>query len=241
MKALSDHRAAEFFAGLANSNFNSEARNEQAISRLAKECQQLCEGLGYPLLEKLGEPFVDKWYDTADRERRLRNIIEQVWATAVRPSLHSLFDGETIVFTGPLTLAWLNGRVLEEEPSFTTKGAGLEPEEYLQQLFYSLLYLRPFPFGRCQVCHKVFVHAPRGKPRKYCSENCKAKGIPAAANRTAYTSAYRKRKQGREQEITRGVLQTLPEEALERLGKEFPKKSRRQLQSLVKRAQRPQN
>jgi len=100
------------------------------------------------------------------------------------------------------------------------------------------LRLRPFPFGLCPVCHKVFVQPSRGKPRRFCSDACKQKGIPSAAKRPRYALAWRHRVREREVANTRRILAAWPEERLrwQRLRRAFPKKSRRQLLYLVKQA-----
>lgn len=98
-----------------------------------------------------------------------------------------------------------------------------------------LLKERPFPFRRCPVCESVFVLERRGKPRRFCSTRCKAKGIPSAANRAQYAKGYRKQKRAEEIEVTKRTMagRTRTERYAE-LRKRFPGKSRRQLRYLIK-------
>jgi hypothetical protein len=199
----------------------------------------MCEGLKYPLWASLEEePFVGELEYPGERESRLQDILEKLRRDMVYPNFQYLFAGWPIEIKEQRTFASLEGRTLVEKPP--SDDTDLGPKEYLQQLFYSLLRHRPFPFGRCQVCHKVFVQSRRGRIQKYCSAVCSAKGVPAAAKRTDYTNTYRRIKRERELAAARRVLKTLPEVTLERLGEEFPKKSRRQLKALVKRVQRSQ-
>jgi hypothetical protein len=103
-----------------------------------------------------------------------------------------------------------------------------------------LLRQRPFPFGRCkrESCGRVFFQAGRGKPRSFCSERCKAKGIPSAAKRTEYARTRRRRKRQREIEVAKNVLRGAPkEERFARLQRAFPQKTRQQLLYLRKRTE----
>ncbi|MGH9428027.1 MAG: Scr1 family TA system antitoxin-like transcriptional regulator [Terriglobia bacterium] len=80
----------------------------------------------------------------------------------------------------------------------------------------------------------------RGKPRRYCSASCKAKGVPSAARRKEYKLRWQRKKRAEEvRRAQQAMRKTLDEhELMAALGKEFPKKSRRQLFHLLKRAQR---
>jgi hypothetical protein len=105
---------------------------------------------------------------------------------------------------------------------------------------YLLLLLRkwPFPFGMCPVCDHVFAQAGRGKPRQYCSNRCKAKGIPSYARRSAYQSERRQRRRNEKLQLARDVIrQTQSEQGqLKELSKELPQKSRRALMQLLNKA-----
>jgi hypothetical protein len=58
----------------------------------------------------------------------------------------------------------------------------------------------PFPFARCATCSIVFAQlVGRGKPRKYCSERCRARGNPWASKRAEW--ARRRRRKARDTEI----------------------------------------
>ena len=105
-------------------------------------------------------------------------------------------------------------------------------------LILPLFETRPFPFGKCAVCGQVFVQARRGKPRRYCSSSCRAKGMPSAAKRTEYMRTQRQRQRKRDLDKAQRIIRKASSEQkqLELLGKEFPQKSRRQLLHLLKRA-----
>jgi hypothetical protein len=105
-------------------------------------------------------------------------------------------------------------------------------------LILPLFRTHPFPFGQCAVCGQVFVQAHRGKPRRYCSSSCRAKGMPSAAKRTGYMRTQRQRQRKRELDTAQRLRRKASSEQkqLELLGKEFPQKSRRQLLHLLKRA-----
>jgi hypothetical protein len=60
----------------------------------------------------------------------------------------------------------------------------------------SVTTARGFGFGVCGLpsCRKIFARRVRGRPQKYCSAACKARGVPSAKKRSAYVSAYRTKK-----------------------------------------------
>ena len=112
---------------------------------------------------------------------------------------------------------------------------------FFMDLILPLFRTCPFPFGKCAVCGQVFVQLHRGKPRRYCSPSCRAKGMPSATKRTEYMRTQRHKKRKREIESTKQILRTVPrdvEKQLRALEPEFPEKSRRQRLHLIKRAQR---
>lgn len=151
-----------------------------------------------------------------------------------------LLAGERIVLEGYYAIGELQDRalVVTLEPSLSPQ----ERQSYPSPMYVcryklqQLLRRRPFPFGVCEVCKRVFTQLERGQPRKYCSQTCAAKGIPSRKNRTTYIRDYRHRNREREIEKTARILRRWPDEKqyLPRLQKEFPKKSRRQLLYLVK-------
>ena len=133
--------------------------------------------------------------------------------------------------------------------SFSQTPQGIEekiaPAEASAWVFTNLILplfrTRPFPFGQCAVCGQMFVQLHRGKPRRYCSPSCRAKGMPSAAKRTEYMRTQRHKKRKREIERTQQILRTVPRDAekqLRALEQVFPLKSRRQRLYLIKCAQR---
>jgi hypothetical protein len=95
-----------------------------------------------------------------------------------------------------------------------------------------------FPFGRCARCGNVFVQPRRGRARRYCSERCKATGIPSAAKRTEYARTYRRRKRTKEIDVTKRILRQWPrDQQYAQLQKQFPTKSRREVVYLIRQAQ----
>lgn len=96
---------------------------------------------------------------------------------------------------------------------------------------------QPFPFGQCRVCDRIFVQARRGKERRYCSDRCKARGVPSAPKRTEYTRIHRQRKRAKEVAEACHVIGPVRRDAqYARLERRFPKKSRPALLYLLKRA-----
>jgi hypothetical protein len=103
------------------------------------------------------------------------------------------------------------------------------------------LHRKPFPLRRCRICKKVMVQAVRGKPKQYCSEVCRSKGIPFAAKRTEHVRERRREKRQEEIENVRRILQAWPEgEQWKMIHKVFPDKSRRALVQLVNKAKHQQ-
>jgi hypothetical protein len=98
---------------------------------------------------------------------------------------------------------------------------------------------RRFPFATCceRKCHRVFVAAKRGRPQKYCSATCKARGIPSSAKRAEYVKNYRDRERDklvrRVQSITRGCKKSA---RYERLKRDFPGRPRKSLLYLLRLA-----
>jgi hypothetical protein len=88
---------------------------------------------------------------------------------------------------------------LVERPCvFTLNSKGNTVTETVERQFVSpgileALRQQPFPFGVC-LCGTVFVHPPIGKRRRFCSERCKARGIPSAAKRAEYARNLRQRR-----------------------------------------------
>jgi hypothetical protein len=113
--------------------------------------------------------------------------------------------------------------------------------EWATQFWTLLQSSRPSPIRRCLKCNAIIeqpVRGQRGQPRKYCSTRCRAKGIPSAAKRTEYVREYRRRKAKKDiLQMQQILLQVSnPLDLTSRLEKEFPKKSRRQLNYMIKAA-----
>ncbi|MBI3245886.1 MAG: hypothetical protein HYZ50_05205 [Deltaproteobacteria bacterium] len=154
-------------------------------------------------------------------------------------TIHALLDGKPVHLPDPGEwTGQIQGRKMREH---------YEPHELDQRLYPALLEVlrhTPFPLSRCAFsqCGKVFVQPGRGKPRRYCSESCKAKGIPSAAKRTEYKRKQRQQARERELRLARSVMQQTDseQERLRLLSEAFRKqgikKNRRQLLFLLKRA-----
>lgn len=109
--------------------------------------------------------------------------------------------------------------------------------EFLHYVWGAAVRRQRCPFGRCPVCGVVFVQPQRGKPRRYCSQRCKAKGVPSASKRTQYVREYRRQKREQEIQTARRVLRAWPKhEQFAQLEKQFPTKPRRELLYLIKKA-----
>lgn len=95
-----------------------------------------------------------------------------------------------------------------------------------------------FPFGRCPICNQVFFRPRRGKPRRFCSEKCKIRGIPFAARRGEYVRGRRQRIREGEIAIALEVVNTSSKtERFRRLQKRLKRKSRPQLLYLLRQAE----
>ena len=129
----------------------------------------------------------------------------------------------------------LHGRSVEEVSEVSTT------EDGLYALLLRIIRQDPFPFGQCPICRTVFVQLGKGKPRRYCTESCRTKGVPSAVKKTEYMRGYRQKHREREIEKVKRTIRAFPngiEEQLAQLEKTFPRKSRRQRLYLLKQAQR---
>lgn len=219
------NRAAAFFAGLVS---------ERSVDQLSTERKQaLTQELRFILsafvpAAQLSPPdATNTWSYLLQQMRSLSQnvivkLVEEGKATIGRENL-------------PRVVYRLENRAVREEPKGPTE------EDGLLLLFHTCIRQTPFPFGQCAVCRKVFVLPKKGKPKRYCSPSCKAKGVPSAAKRTEYTRMQRHKRRHEEILTTRRILRVWPkDEQWEMLQKAFPRKSRRQLLFLLRQAQQKQ-
>jgi len=92
----------------------------------------------------------------------------------------------------------------------------------------------------CPVCGTVFMRQRLGKPRKFCSVSCRAKGIPSAKKRAEYTRNQRRKAKERENSIAREILDKT-HSAIDRINllrQAFPRKSLQQCWNVLKRVER---
>lgn len=92
----------------------------------------------------------------------------------------------------------------------------------------------------CPVCGTVFMRQRLGKPRKFCSVSCRAKGIPSAKKRAEYTRNQRRKAKERESSIAREILDKT-HSAIDRINllrQAFPRKSLQQCRNVLKRVER---
>src|SRR5262245_12918280 len=250
MRTQDMQQAAEFFAGLANAPDWSAALAAQSTTEAQEAAWKAGEQDRVALLPTFrrviavplpsGVPFEDP-YGIQDSALLQALFMLQ---SRVRQTIVGLLTGQTVTFSDYTLTGRLDGGVFvesfvpQEEEESDTFNAEVRTEAKLHQL----LRLQPFPFGLCPVCHKVFVQPGRGKPRRFCSDACKQKGIPSAAKRSGYALAWRHRVRDREVANARLILRAWPEERQRwlQLRRAFPRKSRRQLLYLIKQAQSKQ-
>jgi hypothetical protein len=237
-------QAAEFFARLAN------APDWEAVPVfLRNEAEETAQQAA--LLPAFKQVLVSQYLQAADQLQEQYGVHDSYLSAAlvplrarVRQTIVSLLSGETVTFSGYTLAGRLHGGVLRETlvPLGTEVLGAFNVRLRAETVLHQLLRLRPFPFGLCPVCHRVFVQPDRGKPRRFCSDVCKQKGIPSAVKRSGYALAWRHRVRDREVANARRILGTWPEERLRwlRLRRAFPRKSRRQLLYLIKQAQSKQ-
>jgi hypothetical protein len=220
---------AEFFAVLANiGDINTESL--ERIDALSEHLTQLLppDHQAYLAAEGAGKGSTES---PVDRRRNLLRAAHDI----TRYHLVPLLNGQAMRFHMPYFEGCyrLRGRKMVVEPIPEDK-----PDQWVRREFWGLLNEVPFPFSRCAVCARVSVPPRKGKPRRYCSESCKGKGVPSAAKRPAYIRAQRrKRKKAELLDAERIVRAWPPEEQRRMLERAFPKKSRRQLHYLLKEVQ----
>ncbi len=253
-----EQRWPEFFARLANIKDLDELSKEdrdalvaefseiRGMSRLLDKLRRYVSDARDPNVnfEDDEKDILETEKKIAEREEDERNLFRLTY-TEVQRAVLPLLSGEEVRLPSPVVFGRLNGRVLEEVVKLPTLENIREGVKFPRHFtyapanqLYQLLRRRPFPFGQCVVCTKVFIQPRKGKPRRYCSTPCKAKGIPSAAKQTEYARTWRHNKRAQEIETTRRILLAWPEpeQHVERVKQEFLRKSRRQVLYLVKRA-----
>jgi hypothetical protein len=198
-------RAARFFAGLAS------------IPDLAS----------LAIRQRL--ELMDELTTVVPEARPVTEIVLRLAHKEARNRIVRLLEGDS-VRTPIERRVSLRGRkiVARYEPLTGDRGPAF-PE------LYQLLEPGLCPFGRCPQCENIFVQPGRGKPRRYCSDRCKAKGIPSASKRTFYARGYRRRRRQKETTIARRVIQASPKAAqFSQLRKALPRKKRGQIRWLLR-------
>ncbi len=245
MSATEVQQAAEFFAKLANSygeQWEWRGLLTEAVKANLSEDFKRFLIQNSDTLSKSRREWLSQSPDAGVLFFYLKDLAKTVWMV-----LSQLLKNRP-VDRGQVSLnMWLRGRsiTIHAEPLETAVDEYLESQGDLMQLsvrqFYEVLEHRPFPFGQCRVCKRIFVQMGRGKPQKYCSTPCRAKGLPSAIKRTEYVRVYRAKKREQDITVTCKILQTYPpQEHVRRLEEEFPRKSRRQLVYLIKQAKQVQ-
>jgi len=191
---------------------------------------------------------IEKDYQAGGMKPHLERTLSTLMSEGV-PKILELLGGKKVLWPSwafeTQVALMLEGRVLLESGAVRQTR---QHQEFSTQLAARLLaellrFLRrkPFPFRRCRICKKVMVQAVRGKPKLYCSEVCRSKGIPFAAKRTEHVRERRREKRQEEIENVRRILQAWPEdEQWKMIHKVFPDKSRRALVQLVNKAKQQQ-
>lgn len=186
------------------------------------------------------EPF--QFPPKEKEEIALSNLLE-ITHNVARQTIRDLLAGRPARLPDPgAWIGQLQGRKVREH---------YEPRDSNEQLYPALLDIlrqTPFPFGRCVVCCTVFLQPEgRGKPRRYCTDSCRAKGVPSAKKKTGYMRQHRQNLRERERLYAQRVVHKEKEkekekqrpltlqERLRLWADEFPRKSTRQLLSLLKR------
>jgi hypothetical protein len=166
---------ARFFARLASiSDFDSLSL--RARLELHREADQVLEAARSHPLTSAG----DEVLRLAHREARRRIL--------------PLLAGQTTRFPAEARATVEDRKIVVSYGSPSGERRPAFPE------LYSLLEpARPFPFVLCATCPIVFAQlVGRGKPRKYCSERCRARG-PWASKRAEW--ARKRRRKARRKEI----------------------------------------
>jgi hypothetical protein len=98
-----------------------------------------------------------------------------------------------------------------------------------------------FGFGICRLakCRRIFARRRRGRPQKYCSVACKARGVPSAKKRSTYVTAYRARR--REEDLRRVcdlIKQCRPEDLYTHLRRTFPGRGAKSIVYVMRQAEK---
>lgn len=232
---------AEFFAQLANIE-DPEGLSEEEKPALLRGLEQAMPAVvalvrSWSLVKEQGLGFARSesiTAATAEEQQHSLWLLLKVTHAQVRRCLVGLLAGETVELPfAAQPIGWVWNRQLMEES---------KPKDEAEQvfaIFLQVLRQKPFPFGRCEVCHKVFSQAAKGQPRRYCSVQCKWKGIPSAATKATYVQLWRRQRQEQEvKKVAEILLHVSLAHLWEALHQEFPRKSRRELLSLMKRAEK---
>src|SRR5262249_49006067 len=157
-------QSAEFFAKLASSH--------QSWRRLtAKEKTALLEDFKQFLTQHRDKlpKFWQKRLSQLENMRRVVLVYLEDIARMAYYHLSQLLNGRPVDRGEVSRMMWLRGRsvVMSLEPPETAIDEYLESREPPVKLgiqqFYQLLEHRPFPFGQCLVCKRIFVQMGRGK------------------------------------------------------------------------------
>jgi len=223
---------AALFAELVNSKDENDMSPEQ-LRHFAEDLKQL-------LSPKYQAEFTPEAVQASPHNslvNRERDLIRSVQLNTRRWLPH-LLEGKGVTLDRPhssVVYRLKGSRMVEELQPPRSK------DEEISKKLFDLLKEKRFPFGLCIVCHKVFVQSNKGKSRRYCSEPCKAKGVPSAAKRTEYVREQRQKQRRQELRMVKDILRKWTEgERWQKLQKAFPKKTRRQLLYLMKKAQQKQ-
>lgn len=183
-------------------------------------------------------------YKAGRLEARLEMTLQNLlWDGA--KLISDLLDGEKVApptWAMPQQPVWIlvDGKLQVQSVDLKTRQYREFSTHLSRELLSDLiptLQRKPFPFRRCRMCPKVMVQAERGKPRFYCSEACRSKGIPFAAKRTEYSRERRHQKRREDIATVQRILQAWPEgDYWNALHKMFPGKSRMALVRLVNKA-----
>ena len=173
----------------------------------------------------------------ADLEKfqtRLQDLVGGVLWNALIPSrrARSYPIGIGLEVRIPIPMYYM---VVAEGDSFRTELASGERESLPSALFMAVFTNGGrFPFGVCRRkrCGKIFHVARKGRPRRFCSEYCKGRAIPSAANTSEYQRKSRRKRRAAEIERAWKAIEADPMNQLEALRREFPQGSLPRLRSL---------
>jgi hypothetical protein len=241
-------QAAKFFERLLKANLSS---SEESWDDILTEWDQLVETKESRLTERLRQSDVERIRACLEAEAKGQKILPwfeaEVGAELTEPPLLPILRETQQVADETIRGLLLNERAplrvrsnilfrfdFNHPLSLPIKPKGIveisPKSDVVWRFLIPLLRQWPFPFGMCPVCDHVFAQAGRGKPRQYCSDRCKAKGIPSYARRSAYQSERRQRRRDEKWQLARDAIREgqSEQEQIESLSKALPElKSRR--------------